>query len=322
MNGEPPPLEEGSGQRLTLLARAKINLHLEVLGRLPNGYHAVETLLQSVELADRLTVETTDSGITIYCDDPRVPRDESNLIVRAAEAFFRFSGCRIGLQVLLEKRIPMGAGLGGGSADAAAILVALNRICQTHYPQAVLERIGASVGADVPFQIAGGTQWAFGIGADLVRLPSYGRLPVVIVFPGFEISTKKAYTALGLEALGTERLGLTFRRLNDKIWKEWVRLWASGRPSKRWSETIRNRFETVVFEWFPQLEGLRDELIARGAVAHLTGSGSAIYGVFRSGTEAQRAAQALQGRFSVVLLTQFAECGVSLAQDDSSSVGR
>ena len=145
--------------KITVQAYAKLNLLLDIIGRLPNGYHDLHMVMQSVDLHDTVTVEPGDH--TLVCSDPAVPTDERNIAWKAAAAFEKATGKPCGeLRITLEKRIPSAAGLAGGSADGAAVLAALDKLHETHLPVQTLCRIGASVGADIPFCLTGGTRLA------------------------------------------------------------------------------------------------------------------------------------------------------------------
>lgn len=177
----------------TLPAPAKLNLSLEILGKRADGYHELRTLMVRLpELADQLTFTETDD-FSFTCNDPSLPLDESNLVVKAVRVFEKVTGepCRVHLH--LEKNVPHGAGLGGGSSDAATTLVGLDRLCGTRLPVDTLERIAASFGSDISFFITPGPSWCTGRG-EIVRpadpLPS---LPVVLFKPSFGVSTQDAY---------------------------------------------------------------------------------------------------------------------------------
>ena len=289
--------------QLTLHARAKINLHLRVLGRLPSGYHAVETVYHSVRLADTLTFERTDAGVELTCDDPTIPVGASNLVARATRVFFQFTGIRGGLKAAIAKRIPSGAGLGGGSADAAATLVALNRLYGTRYPAAVLERLGVAVGADVPFCVRGGAAWGVGTGTVLTPPAPTRHARVLLVNPGIRVDTGWAYGAL--EADPAPGFRLTDSRAGARI----LRAWDGPDPE------ARNSFERPVFAAHPAVRNVRDRLRSCGASAMMTGSGSTVFGLFRDNASLARAREAMRDQ-PFVAVTALASRGV--ADDDGS----
>jgi 4-diphosphocytidyl-2-C-methyl-D-erythritol kinase len=288
---------------LTLHARAKINLHLRVLGRLPGGYHALETVYHSVDLADTLTFQAGGSGVTVECDDDAIPTGPDNLVARAADAFFRFTGTARGLRASIKKRIPAGAGLGGGSADAAATLVALNRLYETRYPVAILERLGASVGADVPFCIRGGTAWGVGIGTDLTPLRPLTGLHALVVNPGIHVDTTSAYRALRARPVGHGHGMSPTAAAGAAI----LRAWAEAAPA------TLNSFEEPVFAAHPAVRELRDRLRAHGAAAMMTGSGSTVFGVFHDAVALSEAQSAMSDQ-PFVVVTSFAGRGVADAR--------
>ena len=181
-------------RRLVLAARAKINLGLEILGKRRDGYHEIRSLMQSITLADRIEITSlTADRMRMVCPDSDLPENEQNLVLRAAVLLREHTGVRAGARLVLRKQIPIGSGLGGGSSDAAATLVGLNRVWGLRLPHRELIRIGSRLGSDVPFFIRGGTQLAEGRGERLTRLPSLPRLPVVILFPSVAVSTASIY---------------------------------------------------------------------------------------------------------------------------------
>ena len=182
---------------LHLRANAKINLFLEVLDKRPDGYHNIETVFQSIALHDVIVLRENTSGtVEIRCDHPLVPLDSFNLAYRAAELLSNESGKRYGVQIHIVKKIPIGAGLAGGSTDAAATLIGLNELWRLGYNVEDLLRLGSELGADVPFCIMGGTALGRGRGDELTRLTPFPEIPVVIGNPRFQISTVWAYGSL------------------------------------------------------------------------------------------------------------------------------
>ena len=179
-----------SEEIITLPAFAKINLGLRVLGRRADGYHEIRTVFQTVTLHDTLTFEPAPGGLLeLACTDPTIPTDESNLILRAASLLRERYGVSRGARTRLEKSIPAGGGLGGGSSDAAAALLALNRLWNLGAGARELSELGARVGADVPFFLTGGTALGTGTGADVEPLEDAPKMPLVIVTPGVRVAT-------------------------------------------------------------------------------------------------------------------------------------
>jgi len=183
-------------KRITLDAPAKINLMLDIISRLPNGYHSLFMVMQTVDLCDTVEVTLRDDGkINLTCSEKALPTDSKNIAYRAAEKFFEATHNNCGADISLTKRIPFAAGLAGGSTDAAAVLKALNTLCDTNFTDEELCAIGVKLGADVPFCIKGGTMLAQDIGQVLSPLPKLKDCFIVLVKPDVSVSTKEAFEA-------------------------------------------------------------------------------------------------------------------------------
>ena len=179
---------------MKLRAPAKVNLSLRILGRRPDGFHNLESLVVPISLADEISVETgIGQGVRVHCDDPAVPQDDSNLAAVAARQFHSHTGIRFDARIGIKKRIPSGAGLGGGSSDAAAVLVALDSIFETHLGSDGLERIASNIGSDVPFFIRRVPAWMRGRGEDIEPAEWPGQLALVLLKPPFGVETPWAY---------------------------------------------------------------------------------------------------------------------------------
>lgn len=181
---------------LKFRANAKINLFLDILGKLPNGYHSLFMVMQSVSLADIVSVKKNDSGkIKLTCSEKALPTDRKNIAFKAAEAFFEYASIENqGVDIHIEKHIPFEAGLAGGSADGAGVIVALNKLFNTNFTQAELHRIGLEIGSDVPFCISGGTMLSQNTGGVLSELVPLKDCWVVLAKPASGVSTAKAYS--------------------------------------------------------------------------------------------------------------------------------
>jgi 4-diphosphocytidyl-2-C-methyl-D-erythritol kinase len=269
-----------SDEKFTLPAFAKINLSLRVLGRRADGYHELRTVFQTISLRDELTFEAADSeGVELLCSAPDIPTDESNLVRRAAEALRERFGVRRGARVRLEKRIPAGGGLGGGSSDAAAALVGLTRLWGVETDSKELTEMGARLGADVPFFLTGGTALGTGTGAEITPLKDLPRKGLVVVTPGVRVSTAEAFRALGVTAL---------TKAGAAVMLPISRAEAEFHGSL--CEVMSNDFEPSVFRLFPDTGRARDALKGAGAeCAMLSGSGSSVFGVFENEAAAGRA---------------------------------
>jgi 4-diphosphocytidyl-2-C-methyl-D-erythritol kinase len=257
---------------LTLAANAKLNLSLDIAGKREDGYHNIVSEMQEIDLADIVTVRISDSPhvaakIRIICDDPRIPDGRRNIANRAAEAFVRETGLHLVAKVQIEKKIPLMAGLGGSSTDGAAVLKALNRLNGDLLSESELVRIGAGLGADVPFAIVGGRAKAEGIGEILTKLEDLPEQFYVIVQPDFYCDTRQAYTLY------------------------------SENPVSRGD--YANVFQKLYAD--PRIERICSELLNLGAsAASMTGSGSAVFGVFGDSAAAKSALESLQYPFKCV----------------------
>lgn len=285
---------------LVIRTPAKVNLGLRVLSRRADGYHAIQTLLAGVDLWDTLTLEPGGDRLRLECDTPSIPTDRTNLVLRSALRLEELLGRRLpGARIRLQKRIPAGRGLGGGSSDAAAALVGLNRLFGLGLGRRVLHRVLTEVGMDAPFFLYGGLALATGRGEHVFPLAEARELPLVLLIPDFGISTPDAYRGLPTpsEDGGSQRTAQWTDRL--------VRFLESG-PSglplhgKLLARCFPNDLErsTVLQTTRPPdaISRMRSALLAAGALeAAMSGSGSAVFGVFADREQAARAVSRLSG---------------------------
>jgi 4-diphosphocytidyl-2-C-methyl-D-erythritol kinase len=261
-------------------ALAKVNLCLHIAGRRPDGYHELRTIFQSISLHDTLEMERTrEAGVSLECSDPELPRGPENLVWRAIEAASGEIGFKGGVRARLTKRIPAARGLGGGSSDAAAAMVALLRLSGARLRLARAMEIAAGLGADVPFFLLGGRALGVGRGDEVYPLPDAPKRSVLVVSPrDIGVNTREAYAWLSSE--------LTKREKAPNMWGFCALCWS------RQESGVSNDFEAPVFGRHARLESIKRALLERGAAeAALAGSGSAVFGVFRSPAQARRAAR-------------------------------
>ena len=297
---------------MTVTANAKINLFLDITSRRPDGYHTITGVMQAVSLCDTVTVSVTEpvdgmylcvlgprpgmaETITLTCTHPDIPTDHRNLAWKAAEAFLSATGrgCRQ-LAIHIDKRIPAAAGLAGGSTDAAAVLVALNRLFGHPLTPSALCEVGLTLGADVPFCIMGGTRITQGVGEALTPIPTLPACDLVIACGGEGVSTPAAYRALD-KCYGsfapaaytpeTEALDCLCSALQN------------GDLDGVCAHAF-NLFETVILPERPVARGIKETMLSAGAVtALMSGSGPSVFGIFRKGDgSAQRAKKALEAQ--------------------------
>jgi 4-diphosphocytidyl-2-C-methyl-D-erythritol kinase len=276
--------------RLLLKAPAKINLYLKITGRRVDGYHTLESLMQKVCLYDELELKPCGQGIVLRCPCGTVPENRDNLVCKAAELFLQttketgrhsFSG----VEISLKKNIPVAAGLGGGSSDAAATLKGLNAFFDCRYSSSELAAMGLQLGADVPFFLSdAAAAVATGIGEILRPVAPLEGYSVLLVNPGFPVSTKWVYQTFALTATGKAS-----NILGSKKGFEGSSSAARSAHGQSLPTAVYNDLEAVTIAEFPEVAQLKDELVAHGAdVALMSGSGPTVFGLFadRQGGEA------------------------------------
>ena len=251
---------------ITKKAFAKINLTLEITGRRADGYHLLETAMQQISLCDTVSAEKTPGGICVLCSDESLA-GEKNIAWRAAALFLRETQTSGGVVISIKKSIPVGAGLGGGSADAAAVLSALNALYGADVSEEALCALGAKLGADVPFCIAGGTKLGVGIGEALSPLPPMPPCKIVVVKPRFSVSTAQAYREIDRKPLARLRSAENMRGALE-----------SG-DLRRIASALYNDFDLAAEN--PEIAKIKEKMRSFGALgALLSGSGSAVYALF------------------------------------------
>jgi 4-diphosphocytidyl-2-C-methyl-D-erythritol kinase len=267
--------------RLRLTAPAKINWTLEVLGRRPDGFHEVKTILQTIDLCDSLELESAPE-LTLTATGEGLPPPQENLTMRAARLLRERAGYSSGVRMRLTKTIPVAAGLGGGSSDAAAALRGLDRLWGLVLPHERLVELAAEVGSDVPFFLHGGTALAEGRGERITPLPKAPRTAILVVVPPLSIphKTQRMYSLLGREHHSD---GAASDRFADAL--------RQGRPLEE--SELYDVFSALAFRAFPELQTCRQALIQAGASAvHLAGSGPALFVLLRDEEQRERLARA------------------------------
>jgi 4-diphosphocytidyl-2-C-methyl-D-erythritol kinase len=266
--------------KLVFKTPAKINLGIFILGKRPDGYHDLETLFQMVSLYDTVELESLENKVELVCDDPKVPTDESNLMIRAArllqEAVPEKTG--LGCRMVLKKKIPMGAGLGGGSGNAAGVLMGLNRLWDLKLKSAELSKIAAQLGSDIPFFLCAPSALGEGRGERLTALPPPNKFHVILVFPRVPMATAEVYQALNFD--------LTKNSKNIKILREFF----SQSNIISLGAHLHNDLEPVVIKRLPVVESIKGKLRSLNAAGTLvSGSGSTVFGVFEDAKVAEQA---------------------------------
>ena len=279
--------------KISIKAAAKVNLMLDLTAVLENGYHSIYTVMQSIGLFDTITVETTDSDkITLSCSDESMPTDNKNTAWKAAEFFFEHIGSETkGVNIHIDKNIPSQAGMAGGSADAAAVIVALDKLFNTNLREEELLSIGEKVGADVPFCILGGTRLCLNKGEVMAKLPDFNPCYMVIVKPDQGVSTKEAYSNYD---------SAQWIRHPDN---EGFLFAATTKDFDTMCKKAANVFEQVV----EVSDRVKIKSVMRNhnaKLAMMTGSGAAVFGVFVSKQDAENCKKALEDMFSSVFIAE------------------
>ena len=277
--------------KLKFKTPAKVNLGLHVHGKREDGFHELETIFQMVSLFDDVELELLSSGIKLECDTPGIPTDDTNLVCKAAlllRKSYQVEGK--GVSIRLKKKIPFGAGLGGGSGNAAGVLMGLNRLWDLNIEREKLFTLAAELGSDVPFFLTSPCALGKGRGERLKVLEPCSKFQVLLVFPGFPIATSWVYQNL--------RLKLTKRPNNISILRKNLSL--SDITSL--GSQLYNDLESVVIQKFPEVKVVKDELWTWGALGVLlSGSGSTVFGIFDDPEKAQVACASLNGDWERVV---------------------
>ena len=287
--------------KLTVKAFAKLNLTLDILGTLPNGYHSIESIFQSISLHDILLIESGTKEISVTCSNPNIPQGEENICYKAIETFLKHAGINDGVSVHIEKHIPEAAGMGGGSADAAATLLALSKIYRHILDDKALRSIAAQLGADVPFCMMGGACIATGTGEILTPLPPCPDCDIVLVKQGAKPSTAELYKRFDMKGSPAHSdtaaaiLALEAGNLDDV------------------TDNVSNCFAPL---WGESVSKIKSDMLICGALAaELTGSGPTVFGIFKKG-KGQAALEFLKKYYSIAYLCHPTGTGVEFVKKE------
>lgn len=283
-------------RKITLKAPAKLNLFLDIVGIREDGYHLVNSVMQTIDLYDIITVELNESNkITIECDNDNVPLDERNIVYKIANEILKRKNIKKGIHIKIEKKIPMETGMGGGSADGAATIIALDELLSLNLSYEEKISIGQSVGADIPFMTFGGTAFVEGIGEKLTPIEKIKEGYFVIVKPTESVSTKLAYKKIDENGL---------LNISDKI--NMLKA-VENKDITYIAKSMGNIFEKVVSN---EILKIKDILIENGAANSLmTGSGSGVFGIFKEKVQAEKAYENIRKIYDKVYLCKPIEYG-------------
>lgn len=260
---------------------AKINLSLDVLSRREDGYHNIETIMQKVELHDVLDFQKADSGFELYADDESLSCGEDNLIYKAWKALCEYTGRELPVRINLTKNIPIAAGLAGGTGNGAVTLKALNKMYNLNLSSEELMKMSVKLGADFPYMIMGGTAIAEGIGEELKKTYDFSGVKVLIVNPGYGISTKEVYESL--------KLG------EKKIKTDEIANMLKYKDVSKLKNLLYNKMEESVFQNHEDIREIKEKLRGFNSVSLMSGSGATVFGLFRSEEDLERAYEYFRG---------------------------
>lgn len=274
---------------LKLKSPGKINLRLDVLGRRHDGYHELRMINSAVSIYDDIEVEVIDRGIEVNCEnDPMVPSGDDNIVFRATKEIMAYSNKNVGIRINIKKNIPSAAGMGGGSSNAATVILGLNQLLKIQLPREKLMVIGARFGADIPFFLYGSPAIATGIGENLTKIKKLPKMPMVIVSPNVAVPTKSVYEKYngGVKSVGSVEIPQSFPTKKTVI------------------KFLNNDLEEVTCKQYPVVDEIKDLLVKYGAMgAQMTGSGPTVFGIFPDKEKAERAmrkiAQKADGQWRV-----------------------
>ena len=288
--------------KVTVIAPAKINLSLDILGVDERGYHLLDMIMQTVSLFERVTVSKKKKDITLSSNARYIPTDSKNVAVKAAMLFFEYTGIQGGAHIHIKKTVPIKAGMAGGSADAAGVIVGLDKIYETNLTRQQMCEIGAKAGSDVPFMIMGGTKRVQGVGEIIKPCPPMPKCHLVICMPDKGVSTPAAFA--------------NYDTLGEKTLVETDKLVAAMEENDIYgvAEYMANDLEKAAASEYTQ--PIKEELIQQGAIGSvMTGSGAAVFGVFDDEDKAKAAVEYFRDRVRSVFIAKPVGFGATIAKD-------
>lgn len=291
-------------KRITLKAYAKINWALDVLGKRPDGYHEVRMVMQSIDLWDVISIAEKEKGISVTCSTGDIPVDETNTAYKAAALIKERFGIEKGIAIELEKHIPVAAGMAGGSADAAAVLVGLNRMWGLNLKDRDIMALAGPVGSDVPFCVAGGTALAEGRGEQITALSPAEGIWLVLITPEQHISTAEVYGRLDLSSISVRP---DIASMVDSL---------RHRDLEGIARNMRNVLEEVTAELCPLIGIIKRDIFGQGAIGCcMSGSGPTVYGLFGDEGSAKRAYDALKQKYFRCFIARTTNLGVQVVEE-------
>lgn len=278
---------------MRIKAYAKINISLDIVGKRQDGYHLLEMIMQTIDIYDEIEVEKIKSGIVISCNKPYVPNDDRNLAYKAAKVFKEHFNITEGVKINITKNIPVCAGMAGGSTDGAAVLKLLNKLFKVNASDEELMKLGLTLGADVPYCIAGGTAICRGIGEEITKLKPFKDKILVVVKPPFGVSTKAVYQGFDLNKVRNHPNNEALIEAIEKDDLNFV------------SNNMKNLLENVTLRKHKVLISIKEELKSLGALgAMMSGSGPTIFAFFDDMLKAQNAFEKMKNKYQDTFITR------------------
>lgn len=278
---------------ITLDSFGKINLALDVLYKREDGYHEINTLMQQIDLKDKVKLKNKKKGITIECNDKNVPLDNRNLAYKAWEKITQKTGVDKGIHITIDKKIPVAAGLAGGSSNGATVLKGLNILWDLNLTEKELMEIGLEIGADIPFCIIGGTAWGKGIGEKLTRLKRFSNKIVLLANVGVPVSTAYVYNQLDLD------------NINNRVDIEKIIKYMEDDNLSKMAENMINVMEQVVVRKHPIVSEIKADMIKYGALGSImSGSGPTVFGLFDDKEKSLKCKKELEKKIDKVYIVR------------------
>ena len=277
---------------------AKINLFFNIVSKRQDNYHQIESVMQTIDLRDEILIKNTSKGIIIKCDDSSIPLDNRNTAYRAAELMINRYRLDEGYEIDIKKRIPQGAGLAGGSGNAAAVILGIRDLNNLSIPDEELVDLGKVIGADVPYCIFGGTQFAQGIGEKLTRLGDFNWDHILIVKPAFSIKTKDIYDLVIQKMFNRYDINILIEKLNK------------GKNDEVIPE-CKNVLEDIAIEIYPEIKTIKTKIMEMGGLnSQMTGTGSAVIGFYPDRLTLDKAAACLRDKYEEIYITKTTREGI------------
>ncbi len=269
-------------QTITMDSPGKVNLRLDIVGKRADGYHQLRSLMERVNISDEIQIHIVEKGIQVTCDSQVVPEDEGNIAYKAVKEILAYSSRNVGVEVSIKKKIPVAAGMGGGSSNAATVIKGINHLLKLKLPKEKLMQIGLKVGTDVPFFLFEGPAIAEGVGEQLKKIKAMPKLLFLIVNPAITVLTEQVYRKFPIDSIHN---------------RDPVEVPSIYRTKRDVAKILHNDLEKVTIRDFPVIGEIKDDLVRLGAIAsQMTGSGPTVFGIFSDRVKLCKAYEKMEKR--------------------------